>query len=418
MQQPTAVTATHAENTRNATLPDLAELLRNQQGRKLDVVAAASALRVRNGNLIIDGAGDPVLTPSGVTQTDAAFRPTAVADGHFAEKLGIPVAYLRRMRHNRIDLYDANVNGLLRGRSVRRADGTADVVHPADGRRFLVRCFRGDGGPGIARAVLSDQYKVIDNLDALMAALDGIRQAGTRVVIESADLTDSRMYVRVVAPQISALAPVLLDGYRNPFGDSTLNQARSHGRTDDPDARFGRAPGGEPIVFAGFVLTNSETGDGAFTITPRLVVQVCRNGMTITKDAMRAVHLGSKLDEGRVRWSEDTQTKNLELITAKARDAVSTFLDTRYMADAIAGIERKAGRPVTQPAVAIQNAGKALSFSQDQIDGILDHFIRGGQPTAAGVVNAITSYAQTIGNADTAADMESRALKALDLIAA
>ena len=47
------------------------------------------------------------------------------------------------------------------------------------------------------------------------------------------------------------------------------------------------------MVFAGWVLSNSETGCGAFTITPRLVVHVCRNGMTITKDALRAVHLGA-----------------------------------------------------------------------------------------------------------------------------
>ena len=58
------------------------------------------------------------------------------------------------------------------------------------------------------------------------------------------------------------------------------------------------------MVFAGFVITNSETGCGAFTLTPRLVVQVCRNGMTITRDAIRAVHLGERLDEGVVTWSE------------------------------------------------------------------------------------------------------------------
>ena len=34
---------------------------------------------------------------------------------------------------------------------------------------------------GVARALLSDSYKVIDNLDALMATLDGIRQAGVEV---------------------------------------------------------------------------------------------------------------------------------------------------------------------------------------------------------------------------------------------
>jgi hypothetical protein len=414
-----STTQPRPETARNATLRDLAALLKDQNARKLDVVAAASALRVHNGALILEGT-EPVITDEGVSQGDGVYRPTAVADGHLAEKLGIPVQYLRRLRESRLDLFDANVNGLLRGRVKRRAGGTdAEVIHPADDRRFLVRCFRsGDGGPGVARAVLSDSYKMIDNLDALTAAMDGIRQAGVPVEVESADLTDSRMYVRVVAPGIAAYAPTLLAGYRNPFADPALNAARRHGRTDDPETRFGRTATGEPIVFAGFVLTNSETGGGAFTITPRLMVQICRNGMTITKDAARAVHLGGKLDEGTIRWSDDTNAKQLAVITAKARDAVRTFLDPRYMTDVIADIERKAGRPVGKPADAIQAVAKSLAFTQQQTDDILDHFIRGAQPTAGGIVNAITSYAQTVANADTAADIEGRALKALDLITA
>ena len=47
--------------------------------------------------------------------------------------------------------------------------------------------------------------------------------------------------------------------------------------------------GAEPIVFAGFVISNSETGGGAFSVTPRLVVKVCNNGLTITADALRAI---------------------------------------------------------------------------------------------------------------------------------
>ena len=54
-----------------------------------------------------------------------------------------------------------------------------------------------------------------------------------------------------------------------------------------------RAAGADsPVVFAGFVVTNSETGCGACIVPLRLVAQVCANGMTFTRDAMRAVHLG------------------------------------------------------------------------------------------------------------------------------
>src|SRR6266704_2093509 len=124
--------------TRNATLPDMVAMLRHQRARRLDVVA------------------------------------TAAADEGISAKLGINLAYLRRLREDRPDLWDANVNGWLHGNDL--------AGYPPDGRTFLVRLFQADGdGLGVARAILSDSYKVIDNLDALMAPLDGIRQAGVDV---------------------------------------------------------------------------------------------------------------------------------------------------------------------------------------------------------------------------------------------
>ena len=123
----------------------------------------------------------------------------------------------------------------------------------------------------------------------LLAALDGVRQSGVPVQVDGCDLTDRRMYVRVVCEQVRALAPALLAGYRSPF--------------------TGASGADSPVVFSGFMITNSETGCGAFTLVPRLVVQVCRNGMTITRDAMRAVHLGERLDEGVVTWSGNTRTR-------------------------------------------------------------------------------------------------------------
>ena len=150
------------------------------------------------------------------------------------------------------------------------------------------------------------------------------------------------MYVRVVCEQVRVLAPALLAGYRSPF--------------------TGASGADNPVVFAGFVITNSETGCGAFTLTPRLVVQVCRNGMTITRDAMRAVHLGERLDEGVVTWSGNTQDKTLALITAKTTDAVATFLDPRYVRTRRPGDREgrrpaagrpAGGRPDCQPAAAV-----------------------------------------------------------------
>ena len=217
---------------------------------------------------------------------------------------------------------------------------------------------------------------MIDNLDVLLAALDGLRQAGVPAEIDGCDLTPRRMYVRVVSPAVRALAPGLLAGYRSPF--------------------TGQSGADNPVVFAGWVLSNSETGCGAFTITPRLVVQVCGNGMTITHDALRAVHLGGRLDDGVIRWSGDTQQRNLDLITAQARDAVTTFLDTSYVEKKIAEMSQAAGQPVADPQATVEIVCQRLRFTDEQQKTILAHFIRGGDLTAGGVMHAVTSTAQTL----------------------
>lgn len=379
--------------TRNAELRDLVALLQDQNGRRVDIVASASKIRSENGVIVVEGI-EADLTEDGVTTRDGRYVPTAIFDEGLSNKLGIPLPYVRRMRTDRPDLYDANLNGWLRGQVDLDGDFAKAAVDP---RSFLIRAFRGDDGDGIARAFLSDSYKVIDNLDCLSAALDGVRQSGTNIEIDGCDLTDRRMYVRIKAPEVQALAPTLLQNYRSPFS--------------------GNSGADNPTVFAGFVISNSETGNGSFSITPRLIVEVCSNGMTLTKDVVRAVHLGGKLDEGMIQWSEATQRKQLELITSKARDAVATFLDVEYVERQIMALEAVAGTPLTDSAKVVENVGKRL-FTEEQTAGILDHFIKGGDVTAGGVMHAVTSFAQTVTDADTANELEGVAIRAMELAAA
>lgn len=394
--------------TRNADLTDLLGLLRDQHARKVDVVAPATAIRSVEGVLTVRGT-EPILTEDGVTAGDGAYVPTAVCDEGVADKLGVPVAYLKRLRTDRPDLYDANVNGFLHGRRALMGypdRATADRLGipsgeqyekrpgiPADPRSFLLRAFRGDdGGTGIARAFLSDRFSIVDNLDVLVAALDGIRDAGVQVNIDGGDLTERRMVVRVSCPEVTALAPVLLRGYRSPF---TGEQG-----TDNP------------TVWAGFQISNSEVGGGAFTITPRLVVQVCKNGMTITKDALTKVHLGGRLDAGVVRWADDTQQAAVSLVKKQTRDAVQAFLSPEYLTNTIASLEVRAGETV-QTHDEVKVLAKAAKFTDAEVDGILSYFTQGAQMTRGGVANAVTAYAQTVEDGDQAYALESRAVALL-----
>jgi len=366
--------------SRNASLKDLTDVLRAQHVRKVDLPVHSGQIRATGTRIELTGT-PTILTADGVTTSAGIYLPTEVFDSGLSDKLGIPLPYLRRMREQRPELYDANVNGWLAG----------------DERRFLVRCLSGDNGPGVARAFLSDRYKIIDNLDVLMATLDGVRQAGVDVTIDGCDLTERRMYVRIVCKQVSALAPQLLRNYRSPF--------------------TGEVGADNPVVFSGFVISNSETGAGAFTIVPRLVVQVCRNGMTINADAMRHVHLGARLEDGPVRWSAETHDKNLALVTSQTRDAVSTFLDVDYVTAKLGELTETASAEIRHPEKTIQLVAKQLKFTIDQQEEILRHFIRGGDLTAGGVLHAVTSAAQTVDDADVAYEMEGQALRAMQLAA-
>ncbi len=397
---------------RNATLTDLAMLLKEQQAMKLDFVTPLANVTAFNGQITVAG--------TSVFDSGQVFTPTAIADGHLASKLGIPPSYLKTLRETRPDLYDANVNGWTQGWLPTMEFNRTGDHYGADERSVLIRSFINAGdpdAPGVLRAVLSERYGIIDNLDVLLAALDGVRNAGTEVDVLGCDLTESRMTIRVAAPSLLVHAPQLLAGYRSPFSGGAVDHEGGRLRTVPQWAqdRYGVNADG---VAGGFVITNSETGGGAFTITPRLMVLTCTNGMMMTRDALRQVHLGGRLDEGVIEWSGDTQRKALELVTAQARDAVTTFLDQDYMTRAIERLTDKAVTPLAEPAKAIEFIGKQLAYSQEQQAGILDHFIRGGQTTAGGVLQAVTSYAQTVESPDTAYDLEASAVKAMELAAA
>jgi len=408
---------------RNATILDLNALLLDRQARKVDAVVPATAMSFRDGVAHLRGVV-PLLNDDGVTDVNGDYRPTNVADEHLGQKLGIPVPYLRKLRSERPHLYDANVNAWLHGRRVRR-DGEVETVHPADDRSFLLRMFRADAGEGVLRGVLSTGYGLIDDFDVLTATLEGVRESGAEVSIDSCDLTERTMRVRLVAPGVAALAPVLLTDYRSPFTSGGAKRAGSGNGLDlDTHTNRWRAlaeregtsypPGQEPVVFAGFEISNSELGAGAFTLTPRLVVKICRNGLTVTADALRRVHLGSKLDDGVVAWSDNTRNKYLELIKSKATDAVRTFLSPGYVTSKVTEIERKAGARLPEPEKQVKILGKRLGLSKERTEQVLAHFIMGGSLTAGGFLNAVTSVAQVCEDGDEAADLEGRGLDALD----
>lgn len=466
----TAVT----ENIRNAPLPSLLEILQDRQARKIDLVVPAAKLRFVEGELVLTNL-DQIVEDDGVTDPNGTYQPTATFDDHLAERLDIHPSYLRRLRHGkthaktakliagpRLDLFDINANGLLHGRKpklstlgqqrVRAGIGWADLddfdfVHrgtPADSRSFLARLFRSDeSGRGIARGLLSNRYLRMDDLDGLMAMLTGIQDAGVdpSTLKIYGDLTETRMYVHVQAPEIATWAPELLDGYRSPFDtgiEGTKRQA--HGYSMAERIAIGQKlieergwsgwnenlrgdgshkiyeKGSEPIIHAGFKMMNSELGNGRWQIVPEFTVLACSNGLTMTKEVFAKTHLGSKLDDGHIEWSLETQGKELAWVTSQTKDLVKLALSQDYLEERVFALGEKAGKVVADPEKAIEVLAQRLKYTKDEQDGILRYFLMGGQATAGGVMNAVTAFSQTL-DADRAFDLDNTAVQALEMAA-
>lgn len=436
---------------RNASYPDILALLQTLQSRRVDVVVPAEKMRFHDGMLQISGQ-EAVADETGVTDPNGTYWPTAVFDSQLAERLDIPIGYLRRLRNGRtnaegkeltyprLDIYDMTANGLLHGRRqlVRpRLDGESEVLRsavPHDPRSFTARLLSGvEGEPGIARSLLSNRYAPLENIDGLAAVLDGVAQAGVdpaglRI---TGDLSETRMYIKISAPGILAAAPGLLDGYRSPFGDNG-NDTRKQGAGYSLAERIemGRAwregngrgqghqmyaPGSEPLVHAGLLFTNSEVGYGRWSIRPYITVLACTNGLCIVKDGFARAHVGSRQEDGVVRWSMETQSAELRLVAAQTTDVIRAVMSVDWLEKTLADLEAKAGRVIEHPDRAIEVVSRRLAFTDAEREGIFRHFLVAGQMTSGGVLNAVTSYSQVIDDPDRSHEVNDRAIEAMEI---
>lgn len=376
------------DTLRKTDFKTLLSTLDAQQKRKVDVITPATNLCFSKGNLRVRRDDLAQLGEDGVTSPVQEFVPNEVFDGGLADRLGGPVTatYIRKLRaEGWTDILDGTLNALIHGKPDMRDPQTKSV---------LVRALMDeDGGEvGTARALLSNAYKIIDNVDTLRAALSGMKAAGLGADnVTQCDLTARRMYVVVECPEVRAQAASLLKDYVSPF---TGNRGADN-----------------PIVHAGFVLSNSEVGDGTYSLYPRIVAEVCTNGMTIKKDVGALVqrHLGARLDDGLVNYSAATHEANREVIRRMSEDTVRSFLTTDYLETVINKLEEKAGEKVEKVETTIKEVTRKLEIPS-LYDDVLAHFIKGADLTRGGIMHAVTAAAQSDDlDADTAFRMEERA---------
>lgn len=334
------------------TLQELALELTRQAGEKRDLIVDAGALHLDAGN---GGIGLRVGTQDTFYEM---YNVNDIAHSQMGQFLKIPATYYNRMRQENPELLAANVNSWLEAQP--------------DTKRMLRTM------DGTARAVLSDRYRRIDNYEVAQTVLPIIGSM-PGATVQSCDLTDSRMYIKVVNPRLQM------------------------------EVRKG------DVVQAGVMVANSEVGLGSVVVSPLIYRLVCTNGMVAADNGLRKYHVGrvNSAAENYAVYRDETIEADDRAFLMKIEDTVRAAVDEarftaivdRLRESTEAKIEAKAAPKV------VELAAKEYSFTQDESEGILGHLIAGGDLSLYGLANAVTRHSQDVSSYDRATELEATGWK-------
>jgi hypothetical protein len=332
------------------TLQELAFELDRREKAKKDYIADTSILTM-------DAAPNKTMLSiqNDATGETLLFDINEVAHNQIGSRLSIPAPYYDKMRAENPELLAENVNSWFR-------------LNP---KKHMVRTL-----DGVTRAFLTDKYRPIDNFEIAQTVLPIIADMPD-AKIESCEVTDERMYLKVVNPRLTAEV----------------------------------VPG--DIVQSGILITNSEVGLGSVTIVPLAYRLVCSNGMVINDAKMRKYHIGRRTEstEDFTIWSNETIIADNKALQLKIQDTVKSVVDQTRFEKVINTMRDAKNAKIYQntniPKL-VEIVGKDLKcFTQQEGEGILDYLIRGGDLTLYGLANATTRYAQDVQSYDRSTTLES-----------
>lgn len=283
------------------------------------------------------------------------FPLTEFAHKQVASKMNIPQVYYDKMRDaNQYELLAKNVNAWI---------GSKD--------KRLIRVLDNE-----VRAVLSDRYRPIDNYDLVWSFLDTVKdykEKGDDIEITACDITETRMYIRTLLPATGEVVK----------GDA---------------------------VRAMLLLQNSEVGAGKMSVALGMFRMICSNGMW-GDDIVGRVHLGSKLDEGLVEWSEKTLRDVDVALFDQVKDTVRTAMEPQLWNAFLAKTTKTANLPLTPPMPEIVDlTSKQFKLTDKEKDKLLDMFAVEAGTVAGksqwGLANGITRLAKQADDADRQVELE------------
>lgn len=325
------------------TLQELAVELERQAQSKKDYVADTRRLSMEptDSGVILQGVN------GGMT-----LRP--IAHQQLATSLAIPAPYYNRMLADAPDLLSQNVNRWLERQPAKKLIRTLD---------------------GQVRAILSDSYRPLDNLDLAEAVLPKLLDMTAEVV--SCEVTENRFYLKAVTEKIQ-----------------------------------GEVKKGD-MVQAGIVVSNSEVGQGSLRVEAMDYRLVCLNGM-IREHSIRKAHLGrgargqDAIEDAREFFRTETRIADDRAFFLKVQDALAAmFDDERFLLRLNQYRDASEQVIVADPVKVVEVTAKRFGLNDGERSSVLQHLIRGSDLSSWGLANAITRTAQDAESYDRATELES-----------
>lgn len=336
------------------SIKDLATEIQRQKEVKKDYLADTDAMQMVESENGVSFQLNGLDRPFGINE---------VAHSQIGQYLEIPTKYYEKMRESSPDLLMRNVNHWLH--------------HPLSPERRMVRTLDGN-----VRAFLSDRYRRIDNAEVAETVLPIISQMDG-AEIKSCEITETKMYIKVVNPRIQTEVRV---------GD---------------------------VVQSGIIISNSEVGRGSVSVSPLIYRLVCKNGMIAQDGNVRKNHIGriNDMDFDMNILRDDTIEADDRAFLLKVRDAVNAAAN-QTMFEKIVGKMKEAAEakiePITVPKV-MELTSKQFGISINENEGVLGHLIAGGDLSLYGVANAVTRYAQDVKSYDRSTELEATGYRVLTM---
>lgn len=330
-------------------LPEVLMELQRQNAAKQDFIAPAAALRLSDDGetFVMDHVGP---------KDSMSMNTTDLFHRQIGSALNIPAKYYDLMRMQKPELLARNVNSWLASRD----------------QSYMVRSM--DYGSGrVARALLSDRYRRIDNLEVASAVLP-LFAGKEEMEVVSCEVTENKLHIKIVNHRLEmAVVP----------GD---------------------------YVQAGVVISNSEVGLGAVTVQPLVYRLVCSNGLCVNDFGERRAHVGraaKALEDSFTIYTDETLEAEDKAFMLKLRDTTLAAIEEARFAQIVGRLQETTQAKITgRVQDVVELTGKAFDLNQGEQDNILNYLIQGGDLTLYGLTNAITRASQDVESYDRATALE------------